>query len=581
MEQNVEPKNEGDQIGALYDDVDHVPQTYRGWEIAKSLCSYSARMNPRDMRPRFRIDVEDDNGLLKVVGKRSTSSVIPRHDSDGAGWPRELQETVLEWTEAFKGFPLRCTMGQPSRLFNVQSGEVVYPEQPVQYAAVSYALSQWTDIEAMLCRLRSVMEPTGVIYAWIDQWCITEADKTAEIRRMECYYKQAAITYVMVPDWNTTFTWELAGFVMLSGQARKAATEIQALEETVWASRVWTVQEAVLSRRIVFLGRNVQKSATELAVARDLNRLSGGPYKHAVWTRNARGESNVRVVSPGSSSGPVTATNILRDTVTLANKTYAKTRYDHIDDVWKLSGARECSREEDRVYGLLGLIRGGEEMSVDYDIGFEEAVRIAADTGLVSAGVLLAETSSERPGRSWCPKPGTESRFRPTTRTDQSGTHQFQSIQLTPQGHCKVQGARFQMPRRPNHHEEFGPRFQMPWKPNHHEELVFEMPRRPNHHEEFVFVPRRPNHHEELEPRFICKNREGGCDFELIFDCGVPGGDEWRGDWLAVVDEGDMPSRTTLVKYEIQDGGVLRKVLALEAGIRKLRTTYLGDFLIG
>lgn len=544
MDQNVEPGWGEDDIRALLNDLSHVPQTDGIREFAKSLGDILAEMGPQDMRPRFQLDFEDKHGWLEVFGKRSTSSVILGHDA-AEGWPTELEENFLEWTEAFKGVPLRRTKGQPSRLFNVQSGEVVYPEQPVQYAAVSYALSQWADIEAMLCRLRSVMEPTGVIYVWIDQRCITEADKTAEIRKMKDYYEKAAITYVMVPEWSTTFSWKLAGFVMRSDQVHQAATEVQALEKTVWASRVWTVQEALLSRRIVFLGRNEEKSATELAVARELNWLSGDFYRHAVWRRNGRGESHVRVESKtasGSSSSPVTATNILRDAVILTNENYAKTRYDHIDDVWRLSGARESSREEDRVYGLLGLIRGSEKMRLDYDIGFEEAVRIAADTGLVSNGVLLAETSSERPGRSWCPKPGTESRFRPTERTHWSGTLQLQRIQLTPEGHCKVRGARFQMPRRPEHAKEWS-------------------------------------------PRLFCENREGGSDFGLAFDCGVPEGEEWRGDWLAVVDEGEkpghMPSRATLVKYEIQDGGVLRKVQALEVSIWSLFTTFLGDFLIG
>ena len=50
-----------------------------------------------------------------------------------------------------------------------------------------------------------------------------------------------------------------------------------------------------------------------------------------------------------------------------------------------------------------------------------------------------------------------------------------------------------------------------------------------------------------------CKNLEGGRDSTLKFDSGVPKGEEWRGDWLAVIEleeGGRMPSKATLLKYE-------------------------------
>lgn len=504
--------------------------------------SIANEQGPDEVRPRVYVEVKGQDASMEAIGRTSTSFIIPSHD--WAAWPTELEKTCADWTEAFKGMPLRFKMCQPSRLVRVQSGEVVCPQQPVQYAAVSYAWGQWKDIEGMLGKLRSVMGPIGLFYAWIDQKCIiqdSEADKRTEIKRMREYYAQAAITYVMVPEWSTTFTWELAGFVMNKKQAVKAAADVRALKETEWASRVWTMQEALLSGRTVFVGRSQVKSAVELAVARSLNFLSGDEngHVHAAWRRKA-GARTVVIAKGPAFQCPALPNHILRDSMILTATDYAKTSYEYIDDVWRITGQRQCSLEEDRVYGMLGLLRGGDTLALEYGIGFEEAVRRAADMGLVSSGILLAETSSYQTGRFWCPRPGTESMYMPTKRRKWDGTTELQPIQLTPEGLCKVQAARFQMPRRPETFEENG-------------------------------------------TRFFCKNREGGRDFGLKFDSGVPEGEEWRGDWLAVVEvkEGRWPSRAILVKYETQDGRRLRKLRALEADIWFLENEYLGEFLLG
>lgn len=174
--------------------------------------------------------------------------------------------------------PLRDVKGQPSRLLNIRTGEVVCPDKQVQYAAVSYVWGQWEEqLDKMLHRLSSVMEPTRLEFVWIDQKCIDQtsgADKETEIKKMRAYYEEAAITFVMVPEWSTTFTWELAGFVMNKEQVTKAVAEVEALKDTEWMSRVWTVQEALLSRRVVFVGTIDAKSAVELAIARTLYEVS-------------------------------------------------------------------------------------------------------------------------------------------------------------------------------------------------------------------------------------------------------------------------------------------------------------------
>ena len=508
--------------------------------------SMTNNQDTQETRAKAFLEFQENHGNLRAIGRTGEDFDVPGHD--WAQWPSEHEETHEKWTAAFKGMPIRNVTGQPSRLLNVHTRKVVRPDQLVQYAAVSYVWGQWEgNLDGMLQKLEGVMKPTGFIFAWIDQECInqtSDADKKTEIKRMREYYRNAAITFVMVPEWSTTFTWELPGFVVEGKQAANAIAEVKALERTVWASRVWTAQEALLSRRVVFVGKSDVKSAVELAVASASFEVSSSGHArvHASWNTGSDGLYYVRVEGATETttySSPVAATPILRTSEILTNTNYAQTKYKYLDEIWRITGQRDCKLEEDRVYGMLGLLRGA-EMNIEPDIGFEEAVRRAANAGLVSSDILLAETSSQKPGRSWCPRPGTESRIGHSKRRKWDRTTFHQPIELTPEELCKVQGARFQMPKRPEKATKWNSMY--------------------------------------------CKNLEGGRDFTLDFDSGVPEGEEWRGDWLAVVEleeGGRMPSRATLLKYETQDKGILRKLQTLEAGIWFLGSQYVAKFLLG
>ncbi|KAF3013925.1 hypothetical protein E8E14_001653 [Neopestalotiopsis sp. 37M] len=404
---------------------------------------------------------------------------------------------------------------------------------------------------------------------------------------MRGYYAQAAITYVMVPEWSPTFTWEVDGFSMNDEQAARAGKEVEALRTTTWASRVWTFEEASLSGRTVFVGKNVAKSAVELAVATALDQLrdkrkgcancSTYPRRlmrqrsvddgwdgctcerrhglvHAVWRRHKENNTRYRDGSTSVSvegsrvSSFVFSTHLLRDRVILTDTHTAKTEYEYLDEIWRRSGQRHCSKEEDRVYGMLGLVRRGNTMTVEYGIGFEEAVKRAADKGLVSQGVFLAATKSTKPGRSWYPALGTEGRWRKDNWSMTSQGTSFEKIQLTAEGLWMVQGARCQ-------------------------------PR----------DPERPERILGSSPMFLFEGDRR--EFIIDFKHDVPHGVEWQGDWLAVVN-GPLVSQSvaaTLIKYKMGEDGRLVKLEALGVNIRMpgrhdrftARDITTRDFLLG
>lgn len=346
---------------------------------------------------------------------------------------------------------------------------------------------------------------------------------------------------------------------MTAEQAEIAGMEVNALEKTMWASRVWTFQEASLSGRTVFVGSSVVKSAAELVVANildqfrdkrshllykgvEINEADDG-FVHAVWRRKADGGTKI---TGGNSQecSIASATQLLRDRVVL-DETYAGTEYDYIDEIWRRSGQRHCTKEEDRVYGMLGLVRHGNTMTVEYGIGFEEAVRRAAKEGLISQGVFLAATKSTKPGRSWCPAPGAEGWFRKGNWSVTSQGTFFKKIQLTEKGLWMVQGAKCQ-----------------PCDP------------------ESIKLPL---------AQFLFEN---GREYVIRFRGDVPKDVRWRGDWLAVIERESRRDVTimyaTLIKYKIGEGERLDKLEAfgvtIQAVIGELypeKEIAVGNFLLG
>jgi hypothetical protein len=489
----------------------------------------------REMKPVISVEFKlSERGYLSAIGHVHREFAVPGGGS--TEWPVELHKAHEIWTRAFKGMPMHDVVGQPSRLLNLQTGEVFTPQEPVQYAAVSYVWSQWSDqLEAMILELKDLAKPMGLDFAWIDQKCIDQtsaSDKAAEIKRMGEYYSHAAITFMMVPEWSTSFTWELAGFVLTKREAVKAISDINALKETAWMSRVWTVQEAILSHRVIFVGKGVAKSAVELAIVEKLGQMPHDvdEYLHASWIRNPHGISHVAVSSRKEKSTrimSVVATPIFRDSQLLKSKGCAPVSYRFLDGLWRNSGQRQCKKEGDRVYGMIGMLENAGSMAIMPDISFEEAVRQAADLGLVSSDILVTRTGSEKLGRSWCPRPGTEGEFSPSNTGWYSmvGTNLLQPIQLTEEGLCKVEGFRFQIPSKPKKSSQL----------------------------------------DYLE----CTNLESGKSFGLEFDNEAPESEDWKGDWFAILnpEEWSCPQRCVIIKYIMRGKGVLRRLKGLDVKI--------------
>ncbi|KAI1073170.1 hypothetical protein LB507_010764 [Fusarium sp. FIESC RH6] len=102
----------------------------------------------------------------------------------------------------------------------------------------------------------------GTRYLWVDRLCIIQDDpqKAAEFMDMDRIYSEATLTIVAAADFGLYLSpddsiqnAEVKALRMKGQPAHKVVrTYYQALARTDWATRAWTYQEHILSRRVLF-----------------------------------------------------------------------------------------------------------------------------------------------------------------------------------------------------------------------------------------------------------------------------------------------------------------------------------------
>ncbi|KAI9488624.1 hypothetical protein BDB00DRAFT_887247 [Zychaea mexicana] len=105
--------------------------------------------------------------------------------------------------------------------------------------------------------VQQICKDFGIKYIWFDQMCINQNDKEEklrEIRQMHRIYKHAYCTVVLVPELHVESA--KAKFSMILKHWRYI-TDLDALYTSEWITRLWTLEEALMSPRMLFVGRNV------------------------------------------------------------------------------------------------------------------------------------------------------------------------------------------------------------------------------------------------------------------------------------------------------------------------------------
>ncbi|KAI8138879.1 hypothetical protein BJV82DRAFT_673226 [Fennellomyces sp. T-0311] len=114
-----------------------------------------------------------------------------------------------------------------------------------------------TDLESKTTRnvkfeglIQKICQDFGIRYIFYDQMCVVQdnhQDKMREIEQMHLFYENAHCTLVLVPELehkDTVFH-------------RNSPANIDAIADSEWGTRAWTLLEAYSSKNILFVGRNV------------------------------------------------------------------------------------------------------------------------------------------------------------------------------------------------------------------------------------------------------------------------------------------------------------------------------------
>ena len=280
--------------------------------------------------------------------------------------------------------------------------------------------------------IRAAVELLGDKYFWIDIACIDQdnlSEKSEEVKKMGHYYRNASRCLVhlddlvaspmllksypifkeyinQVPSGFDSATHIMFG--MSDDRIYMAATfMINFVVDSLWGTRIWTIQEAslnpvldfiipgmpeVLSSRMIENALFLKVVSSTLAGARIP--LTSDHFPPGFHTSISLPLGN-QIVNDGKSN--------------IAQVILARRRgVTNLGTLLDLASTRGCTLKEDRVYGLLGLLPYGEMVNVDYSGGlknatrelFEVAIKHGDTSGLYFTGKshgMIPDLESSRP----------------------------------------------------------------------------------------------------------------------------------------------------------------------------------------
>jgi hypothetical protein len=299
----------------------------------------------------------------------------------------------------------------PTRIYNTESQQVeeLSRHEEGQYAILSYVWDQHQDDDALKRLVTRLMRAVGLNKIWIDRWCIRQQDArdvATEILKMGQYYSRASCTIALVPE----ITGDMRGIarnvgdlMWLASCRKQEAETIAQYGNSRWLSRVWTLQEALLSTNTILVGA---RATCPLEAVEALARVSDAQCEaYCLGMLLGRQRMIEGTAAEAASHGGIVKRAFLLEPRGKGASYESVANALSFSEAMTLAAGRIATKEEDEVYGLLGLVRGTEAVKLEYGIGRVGALKIIMQERIVGAEIMMlgsVESGSHKRG-TWEP----------------------------------------------------------------------------------------------------------------------------------------------------------------------------------
>lgn len=286
--------------------------------------------------------------------------------------------------------PITCTPMWSEELRTIRLVDVVnrrlvsHPGTPCSYIALSYVLGH---VEQIVCKLGPLPKnlpktiddsidlvlQLGIQYLWVDTLCIDQSEseeKHAQIRKMDLIYRGAYATIISLsgssaedglPRFgkNSQCTPQLSCRIGDKTLVTLMPTLSQQIFTTRWGSRAWTLQEALLSRRCIYLSNEqmyFECNAMQCCESLDESRS---------WVHNTYRDAEFLVAGH---SEPAIGAGVLRSPFTGTSKSIRNDRFGMYVALTNLYNYRYMTYQSDALNAFSGIVQYLQEAA--YPRGF-------------------------------------------------------------------------------------------------------------------------------------------------------------------------------------------------------------------
>ncbi|GAW23562.1 hypothetical protein ANO14919_131290 [Xylariales sp. No.14919] len=205
---------------------------------------------------------------------------------------------------------------------------------------------------------------------WVDAVCINQDDldeRSSQVQLMQRIYSGASQVVVWLGPLKKDYEQIMEVIRTLGRDSTLHWTAIPTVDDGLfplygflrhpWWSRIWTVQEAVLAKQLVYYCGKIH------LLSHDVTGVAAS-YRAHFNTIQCCQNQLTEYYKGGLVVGPDMTS--VTDNILQLRQFQLRTRDANFDEVASLFRHRQATNPRDKVYGLLGISRGIQESSIDY-----------------------------------------------------------------------------------------------------------------------------------------------------------------------------------------------------------------------